>query len=305
MTSPREILPGRTYLVTRRCVQRQYLLRPDDATNAILEYCLGEAAARFDIELVAWGCMTNHYHAVVHDRLGKLPAFLEQFHKMVARALNARWQRHENLWSTDQTCVTYLPTPEAVFEKVVYVLTNPSNDHLIDRLVDWPGVTSLHHLDGRTTRHARPTSFFRANGPMPESVELRAVQPPCSRLVETQSQWAARVRAAVEDAERTQRERRLRDGRRIAGRKAVLELSPFDSPRTPGDHGTAGSSIAGRDKQLRDQSLARLRIFRERYFDARQDFLRGNREAEFPAGTYRLRRLGVRCAPPEPAAIAA
>jgi len=30
MTLPREIIPGRFYLITRRCTQRQFLLRPDD-----------------------------------------------------------------------------------------------------------------------------------------------------------------------------------------------------------------------------------------------------------------------------------
>lgn len=244
--------------------------------------------------------MTNHYHAVVHDRLGKLPAFLEQLHKMVARAMNARWERHENFWSTDQTCVTYLPTGEAVFEKVCYVLANPVNDHLIDRLSDWPGCTSIHHLDGRRTKHARPTSFFRTDGPMPASTELVASQPPCSRAVETADQWATRVRAAVAEIERSQRESRLRDGRRIVGRRAVLALSPFESPRTPGDYGSAGQTVAGRDTEVRNAERANLRDFFERYTAARLEFVAGNREVEFPAGTYRLRHLGVRCAPHEP-----
>src|SRR5687767_10471489 len=111
MTAPRQILPGRFYLVSRRCTQRMFLLRPDEKTNEIFQYCLAEAATRFDIGLIAWVTMSNHYHAVLYDPHGRLPAFLEHAHKMIARCMNARWNRWENLWSTEQTCVTYLPTP--------------------------------------------------------------------------------------------------------------------------------------------------------------------------------------------------
>ena len=85
VTQPRQIIPGETYLITRRCTRREYLLRPDDETNAVFDYCLAEAAARYGIGLIAWTAMSNHYHAVVHDPKGCLPAFLEQFHKWSRR----------------------------------------------------------------------------------------------------------------------------------------------------------------------------------------------------------------------------
>jgi REP element-mobilizing transposase RayT len=108
MTAPREILPGRTYLITRRCTQRQFLLRPDDKMNAIIAYCLAEAATRYDINLIAWTAMSNHYHTVVHDPHARLPAFLEHFHKMLAKCLNVRWSRWENVWSSEPTSRTCL-----------------------------------------------------------------------------------------------------------------------------------------------------------------------------------------------------
>ena len=51
MTLPREIIPGRFYMVTRRCTQRQLLLRPDEETNNAFLYCLAEAAQRGDVRL--------------------------------------------------------------------------------------------------------------------------------------------------------------------------------------------------------------------------------------------------------------
>jgi REP element-mobilizing transposase RayT len=131
MTAPRQILPEQLYLVTRRCTQRQFLLRPDEGTKQIFLYALGDAAARFGIELIAWHASSNHYHAVVYDPRGELPLFLERFHKLCARALNARWKRWENLWAAEATCAVRLIEDEDVLEKVVYTLANPVVDHLV------------------------------------------------------------------------------------------------------------------------------------------------------------------------------
>ena len=49
---PRQVLPRRFYLITRRCAQRQFLLRPDAATNNAFLYCLIHAALRCEIDLV-------------------------------------------------------------------------------------------------------------------------------------------------------------------------------------------------------------------------------------------------------------
>src|SRR5689334_8027799 len=163
MTTPRQILPEQIYLVTRRCTQRQFLLRPDETTTRIFLYTLGEAATRFGIELIAWHAASNHYHAVVYDPSGNLPLFLERFHKLCARALNARWKRWENFWAAEVTCAVRLIEDADVLDKVVYALSNPVTDHIVDRVFDWPGASSLRYT--RAVPHTiiieRPTIFFR------------------------------------------------------------------------------------------------------------------------------------------------
>jgi transposase InsO family protein len=47
MSLPRQVLPGEYYMITRRCSERRFLLRPDRATNNAYLYCLIEAALRF------------------------------------------------------------------------------------------------------------------------------------------------------------------------------------------------------------------------------------------------------------------
>jgi hypothetical protein len=57
---PRQVLPGQTLFITRRCTQRQFLLRPDDKVNQALEYCLAEAAMRFGVTVLWFMAMSNH-----------------------------------------------------------------------------------------------------------------------------------------------------------------------------------------------------------------------------------------------------
>src|SRR5215813_11709241 len=64
---PRQVLPRQFYLITRRCTQRQLLLRPDAATNNAFLYCLIDAALRSEVDLLLPCAMSNHYHAVIYD----------------------------------------------------------------------------------------------------------------------------------------------------------------------------------------------------------------------------------------------
>jgi hypothetical protein len=224
---------------------------------------------------------------------------------MLARVLNSRWKRWENLWSSEQTCVTYLPTEEAIFEKVCYVLANPTVDGLVDRLADWPGSTSYSYLDGRTKVIARPRTFFRADGAMPETIHLATIQPPQSAASGLGKQWASRVRDELAEKERIARQKRLREGRAVLGRKAVLRVSAFDAPKTAEPRRQLRPALACKDITRRIAELVALADFRARYAAARERFRRGEHTVEFPAGTYRLRFLGAYCAPYSAPAAAA
>jgi putative transposase len=299
VTQPRKIVPGEIYFITRRCSRREYLLRPDEETNAIFDYCLGEAIARFGLGLIAWKLMSNHYHAIIHDPKGCLPAFLEHFHKMVARVMNARWQRSENFWSSEETCVTRLVSNNDVFDKIIYVLCNPAAADLVDRVHDWPGSSSLGYLGGKETKHRRPKYFFRDDGVMPKVATLRATLPARITKNESTASFWQRVRKAVSAREETLREVRMKAKRRVMGRKAVVRVAHTDSPRTgPMTRKGLRPHIACLDKERRILELDALKAFRATYREARLRWSSGERRVTFPYGTYRLLSFGVRCSPP-------
>ena len=59
---PREVLPGCTYMITRRCSERRLLLRPDHETNNAFLVCLAVAAQRFGIQVIFTYAAANHQH---------------------------------------------------------------------------------------------------------------------------------------------------------------------------------------------------------------------------------------------------
>jgi putative transposase len=295
VSTPRPIFPDQTYFVSRRCTQRQFLLRPTDETRKFYEYCLAEAASRFDVAVIAWLAMSNHHHLVVHDRHGNLPAFLAHLHKMLAKVLNQHWGRWENLFAAEPPCITRCVDVEDALDKVVYVLANPVVDHLVDRCLDWPGASSLPFLDGRTKAVARPRKFFRENGVMPELVSLRAEPPPGWRG--SSEQWAETVRQRVALAETAARDERRAAGRTVMGRRTVLRVSAFDSPDTHEPRRNLRPLVACKNRQRRIDALMALKRFRVAYRRAWEAFVGGARNTVFPAGTYIMRLLGADCAP--------
>ncbi|HEY0712702.1 MAG TPA: hypothetical protein VGF45_08515, partial [Polyangia bacterium] len=232
MSFPRQVIPGRTYLVTRRCTQRQFLLRPDDETNNAFVYCLGYAAKETGVEVIAFLASSNHYHAVMIDRRGEIPKFLELFHRLLAGHQNRLHQRSENMWSNEQTSLVELTSPDDIFAKVVYTLANPVKDHLVDKAHHWPGASSLRAtIDGRVLRAKRPFGFFRKAGKMPPSLELECVRMPgCEDL--TSDEYQSRLRSAIEAAEVAAAGERATTGHRILGRKTVLSQTPHERPKS-------------------------------------------------------------------------
>ena len=136
-------------------------MRPDHETNNAFIYCLALAARKASVSIVCVGTTSNHYHAVVVDRSGRLPQFLEHFHKLFAKHQNALRGRWEAFWASEQTSVVELVKSEDVLGKIVYAIANPVTSHLVERVHHWPGVESLTAIDRNVPLTAsKPIRFF-------------------------------------------------------------------------------------------------------------------------------------------------
>jgi hypothetical protein len=290
MSVPRQIIPGRVYMVTRRCTQRQFLLRPDAATTNAFTYCLGLAAAGANMGVVAFLAHSNHHHTIVVDRDGRMPEFLERFHKLLAKHQNALRGRWENFWASEATSVVELQDADDVLAKMTYALTNPVKDHLVQRAHHWPGASSLHaNLDGRTIRASRPRRFFRPDGDLPKSMTFACVRPPGLEHL-THSAWQAVVADRVREAEQAAALARDKQGLRVLGRARILDQRPTDHPTSREPRRQVSPRVASLNKWARIEALRRNKAFIAAYQHARTLWQAGH-DAIFPIGTYWLRRF--------------
>jgi REP element-mobilizing transposase RayT len=297
MTAPRQILPGTTYLVTRRCAQRQFLLRPSPVTNGVFLYVLAVAARRFGIQVHAFCVLSNHFHLVVTDPDARLPAFEQYLDSLVARALNASIGRWESFWAPASYSAVALASPADVVEKIAYVLANPVAAGLVRSGCDWPGLWSRpEQIGAGWTTVRRPTLFFRAKGYMPETAELELTPPPGFASLAAFQERLGRALAALE--ERARREL-ASEGRGFLGVAKVLAQKPWARPGPGEPRRELNPRIASRDKWKRIEALLRLTQFLCAYREAWSAMRAGVRDVLFPAGTYGLRvSHGVRCAAP-------
>ena len=140
MTAPRQVLPGITYLVTRRCSQRQFLLRPSRASNQIFLYLLALAAARYRIRVHAFCVLSNHFHMIVTDPDAHLPAFHQFLDALVARAVNASLGRWEAFWAPNSYSAVRLLSPRTI-DRIFEV-----QSHGIDLVIGTHGRSGMEHI---------------------------------------------------------------------------------------------------------------------------------------------------------------
>ena len=272
-------------MITRRCSERRFFLRPDPQTNNAFLYCLVLAADVYRIQVIFTATMSNHHHTGIIDVHGHLPEFLAYFHKLVAKHQNALRGRWEAMWASEQTSVVELVDDEDVIAKMVYALSNPVKDFLIEKAHHWPGVSSLGAIVANKPMTAtKPKTFFRPDGALPDAVLAH-------------SEFAKRLQERITAVEREAAAERARTGKRIVGRRGVLDQHWGDSPRSREPRRQLSPRVACQSLWRRIETLGRNRAWIEAYREARAAFLAGA-EVCFPAGTFWLKRhAGVACEP--------
>ena len=175
MTAARQILPGRVYMITRRCTQRTFLLRPDPATTQTFLYCLAHAAEQTGVTVLGSVVMSNHHHTIIYDPKDFLSAFMESLHGLVARAMNCLRGRWEHFWDEQQVNAPPLVEVSDVLRMMAYAATNPVRADLVEHAEQWPGLnTAEAFLRGTPLTVERPRHFFRQQGKgcLPERLTL-------------------------------------------------------------------------------------------------------------------------------------
>jgi putative transposase len=289
----RPIHPGRSYKVTRRCLERRLFMAPGRCPEEIanfLGYCLAHAANEYGIQVHACVVMSNHHHTDLTDPNGNLPAFKQLFHSTIARGLNDKRGRSDTFWSGIRSRDTRRPLDDCdTLQNLVYTLTNPVAAGLVRWSHQWPGFTTRGWRFGETRTFKRPEWFFDEDGNMPEEVSLTLTRPPILAELDDDALYE-RLDADVAARENELRLEMRRAGRRFMG---VLELTKEHwnrAPRSFEKRFTIAPGVAASCGQKRRAELQRDRDW-EREYAAARALQRAGQRAVFPAGTYWMRRF--------------
>ncbi len=287
MAHPRRIVPGETYLITRRCYQRTFRLCPGPETNRIFMYCLAFATRKTGVVLHAACVMSNHHHLVVTDTRGALPDFLRELHRLTAKAMNALQGEWENLWAAEPASVVRLVTDGDVEEKIAYVAANPVAAGLVNHPDAWPGVLVWGQ---RTLQVRRPSAYFSSEGICPETLTL-AVEPPARRNDDGLSlvEWFGRVGRIVSGKVAAAHRAVQNEGREFLGAAAVMSASFMGRASSYEDKRGRIPTFAARVRYIWDRLRRVEQDFRRRYQAARKAWRGGDRDVSFPLGTWAMR----------------
>jgi REP element-mobilizing transposase RayT len=290
MTRPRQVYLG-TVMITRRCVQRRLLLRPEKELHDAFRYVILYAAKKFAVDVHGLVVMSNHYHMVLSPTELNLPRFLHWVNLHMAKLVNVARKRRDAVWSSvDKTSVVQLADAAAALKELVYVAVNPVEAGLVATPAEWPGLRTLPSDVGRTLVAERP-DYFRSGAEdekdvLPARVELELTRPPAFGDL-TDGEFRSLLGQQVDEAAARIRADRRAAGRGFLGESGVRAQDPESHPGGPGcPDFKLSPTVAAGDKWRRIELLQQRAEFLADYRRAWSAFRAGDRNVRFPEGTY-------------------
>ena len=183
---PRYLPPGWSVEVTTRTICGFCLLPANSQFARIMVGILARAQEKYPVKIHAAIAASNHYHLILTPAdVEQLADFMEFVNGNLAREAGRLNDWHGAFWADRYHLIPISPEPEALVERLRYVLSNTVKENLVARVADWEGLHCAEALiDGK---------------PMPGMWYDRAVEYEVNRQAERK---AARTGAPVERIER-------------------------------------------------------------------------------------------------------
>lgn len=266
--------------------------------NRIFIYALAVAAARKDVQVHGYILLSDHFHIVLTDVLGRMGEFTALFDWILTKCVQELRGWKGRIFDGHGVRETTVLDAAATLRELAYTLTNGVRHGLVDSSSKYPGAcSSVADIDGAPIVGRRPRVFFKEGGKMPETCELRLKMP--RTVLEAHDEGHARhlLEVQVERCEKRARRAVKAAGRTFMGAAKLLRQSPFARVR----QGSVSSPLprwAGSRARV-ETARERRSQFLERYAKCRSRWLEGERAVVWPAGTDLMRRRhGVTCEAP-------
>jgi REP element-mobilizing transposase RayT len=282
--------PGQYYLVTTRCHQARFFLRPDVALNGVVLEWLARTQQRFPSVTIHAVCvMSNHLHLLVCDESAELADWASYFLGNLARAVNRIRGRRGTFFERRYSAEPILDV-EALHDRLVYVVTNPVKAGLCRRARDWPGVvlfagegvseSVLVSWRARSRNEEAGVGEAVASEAAPRVDGVLVVDP----IPALDSEAAASVAQGVEARERSLADERSRTRRPTMTRVRVLAQSWRSAPRDPKRSPRPLCHAA--DPRLRKAFVRGFEAFVSSFREASAMLREGARELRFPEWSF-------------------
>lgn len=242
-------MPGvRHYEVVQKCTGDEMLMRPDPDCVLRIALALAAASKRYArIRILAFCFVSNHFHLLLgvdrdEDALD-ISDFMKDLDQFLAERINALRDR-DGHFVKGRPKITAILDEDHLAERMAYTHTQAVHHHLVERVEEWPGLSSfravcegkesvlVHHLDEAAWREAGAKQSELADHTTTVAIPIAM---PAS--------WAAMSPRALREARRAHeehvraRERAAALERRAAGRHRRLpkpshhtKIDPFSRP---------------------------------------------------------------------------
>ena len=248
--------------------------------------------------------MSNHIHIVLTDMRGELPLFAARFLREAAECIRAHHGVSGVVWEPGRKySAVELVTERAVQDEITYTLGNPVAAGLVARAKDWPGLISTPSaLCGTSLEGERP-DWFRNRQAATERLEF--CMPPCF-AGRAKSEIVHAIEANLDSREHSAAATLRGAGQRVMGAERVSATDPFDAPAAEGSDGDLNPTFATGEREAHRRAIVAAREWRIAYRSALDAWRNGNKNVEFPAGTWWMARFArARVAPGGPPSLAA
>ncbi len=296
---PRRHEPNTCHLITSRCLEAKFFFRPDRKLNeAVLEWLARAESAHPGIQIFGLVVMSNHIHLLVRDTQAELAAWAGYLFGNIAKAVNGIRGRENTFFGRRYSDEPVLDGP-ALFDRLVYVATNPVKAGLCEQSQQWPGLllwargdeTELHEVS-RVDREAYRKASERAKkrGEKPPSRdaflvrETLSIHPLPTESSAMGSDGRSEIAAAIEARELEIAADRRRSGKSTMGHRRVLAQDWHAAPRRP--KRTPRPLCHTTERGLFEAFVEGFREFVAAFRDASEQWRAGMRGVTFPPWSY-------------------
>ncbi len=299
MPRRKRFIPPRALVeVSAKTTQARYLLRPGRELNRRFIGVLTRARRRYDVQVHAVACMSNHWHALVSPRdAWHLAGFMNFVQGNLAREAGDLHDWRGPFWSERYHAVLVSEEPEIQHRRLSYCLAQGTKEGLVAQPELWPGVHSVQALrNGEPLRGVwyDRTAYClasRRRGSSPDlndfaSEELLELDPlPC---------WAAeglsktdirrRVAEMVDTIIRDAAAEHQAAGTRPSSPEVFRRVHPHERPKTT--KRSPAPLVHAATREVRQLFREAYAIFLEAYQDAAALLRTGASRVKFPEGSF-------------------